>query len=100
MTGASVSQRPTRYFVAEVKCYWCAKVAGTLEGRWPLLHGRLVFRRGTEIEDSVAKRPWFRCTHCGGPLFLDDFDVLRARSDSSEDLEEKPRRGRPRKCPQ
>ena len=100
MTGVAVSQRRSRYFVAEVKCYWCAAVAGTLQGSWPLVAGILVFRRGTECPQPVAKKPWFRCTRCGGPLFLDDFDVLRVRSDSSADLDEKPRRGRPRKRPQ
>ena len=89
----------SRCFVAEVKCYWCAVVAGTLEGGWPLIAGTVTFRRAIECPQAVAKMPWFRCPRCGGPLFLDEFDVLRVRSDSSADLDEKPRRGRPRKRP-
>ena len=90
----------SRYFVAEVKCYWCPTMAGTLEGGWPLLAGTIKFHRGMEYPQTVAKTPWFRCTRCGGPLFLDDFDILRVRSDSSVNLDEKPRRGRPPKRPQ
>lgn len=100
MTGVDLSEPPSRYFVAEVKCYWCAAVAGTLEGSWPVLRGPVIFRRGTEWPQSVAKQPWFRCAHCRGPLFVDDFDVLKVTSESSADLDEKPRRGRPRKRPQ
>jgi hypothetical protein len=42
----------------------------------------------------------FRCTRCGGPLFLDDFNMLKPRTRTPDDLDERPRRGRPRKRPQ
>ena len=90
----------SRYFVAEVKCYWCAAVAGTLEGGWPLIAGTVKFHRAMQCSQSVAQTPWFRCTRCGGPLLVDDFNILRLRSDLSAKLDEKPRRGRPRKRPQ
>jgi len=45
MTDATVSQRRLRHFVTELKCYWCAAVAGALEGSWPLVPGLVTGRR-------------------------------------------------------
>jgi hypothetical protein len=77
--------RGRRYFVAELKCYWCGSVGGTLQGDWPLAPGTLAFHdmvddhRPASAQVCVAR---LRCSRCGGPLFLDDFDMVRMRSDT------------------
>ena len=63
---------------AEVKCYHCGRLSGTwlwlaaagpALGTFELAHGAGRVRTGlTQI----------RCTHCGGPVFLDDVDEVRA----------------------
>jgi len=102
VTNTRVGEPPQRYFVAEVKCYWCGSVAGTLQGDWPLGPETLAFHNlvddhGPALRGRELAR--VRCSRCGGPLFVDDFDVVRARSDK-RDLIDRPRRGRPRKQPQ
>ncbi len=72
-----------RYLVAEARCYWCGTAAGTVEGGWPLIPGTLMFR----------------CGHCGGPLFVDEFDIVILRAEKLEEIEDRPRRGRPPKRP-
>ena len=72
-----------RYLVAEARCYWCGTVAGTLEGGWPLMPGTLMFRRSGQQQGLALARPaspTFRCGHCGGPLFVDDFDIVLCRN--------------------
>ncbi len=91
-----------RYLVAEARCYRCGTVAGTLEGGWPLMPGTLMFRRSGEQQVLAPARPaspTFRCGHCGGPLFVDDFDIVLLRSEKLEEIEDRPRRGRPPKRP-
>ena len=91
-----------RYLVAEARCYWCGTVEGTLEGDWPLMPGTLMFRRCGEhptLAPAKADSPAFRCGHCGGPLFVDEFDIVMVRSVKLEESDERPRRGRPPKRP-
>ena len=100
--SAGVGERRLRYLVAEARCYWCGTVAGTLEGGWPLMPGTLMFRRSGEHQALAPVRPAspaFRCGHCGGPLFVDDFDIMIMRSEKLEEVEDRPRRGRPPKRP-
>ncbi len=100
--SAGVGERRLRYLVAEARCYWCGTVAGTLEGGWPLMPGTLMFRRSGEQDVLAPARPdspAFRCGHCGGPLFVDDFDIVLLRSENLEEVEDRPRRGRPPKRP-
>src|SRR6266567_1731307 len=74
----------------------------TLEGGWPLMPGTLMFRRSGQQQGLALARPaspTFRCGHCGGPLFVDDFDIVLLRSEKLEEIEDRPRRGRPPKRP-
>ena len=87
-----------RYLVAEARCDWCGTAAGTLEGGWPLISGTLMFRRTGDNQVLAPARPDspdFRC----GPLFVDDFDIVLLRSEKLEEVEDRPRRGRPPKRP-
>jgi len=55
MTIENVPHR-SRYFVAELKCYWCGAVAGTLEGSWPTAAAALKFRPRHRLSTIYSKR--------------------------------------------
>jgi hypothetical protein len=64
--------------------------------------GMLVFRRCGEHEALARAKPDspdFRCGHCAGPLFVDEFDIVMVRSEKLEEIDDRPRRGRPPKRP-
>jgi hypothetical protein len=91
------------YFVADLKCYLCGSVTGSIESEHALTtnagHGQPVTLRQPGQNAPVQLLDWtrLRCTRCGGPLFLDDSDVITRRIDEYNWLEERPRRGRPPK---
>jgi hypothetical protein len=98
----SIGDRRFQYLVAEARCYWCGVLAGTLEAGWPIQPGALMFRRNGESQALVPSRPnspAFRCCQRGGPLFVDQFDIVTLRPKSSDEVEDRPRRGRPPKRP-
>ena len=56
----------------------------------------------TQYQDQVQSKQvlnWrrLRCDRCGGPLFLDESDVVTRRYEEYNWLDERPRRGRPPK---
>jgi hypothetical protein len=64
--------------------------------------GMLMFRRCGEHQAPAPARPHspdFRCGQCGGPLLVDEFDIVMVRAEKLEDMEDRPRRGRPPKRP-
>jgi hypothetical protein len=89
-------------FVADLKCYMCGGVCGSIESDQPLVGNaapRPVLLRRPGIDEPVQLAEWrrLRCTRCGGPLFLDEPDVITRRVDEYNWLDERPRRGRPPK---
>ena len=99
--GSSKPQRRT-FFVADLKCYMCGSVAGSIESEQSLTGSRLaspVLLRQAGQNDAVQVVNWrrLRCHRCGGPLFLDETDVITRRYDDYNWLDERPRRGRPPK---
>ena len=97
--------RPQRrtFFVADLKCYMCGSVSGSIESEQTLTGAALLARpvlfRKTAAEQPVQIINWrrLRCDRCGGPLFLDESDIVTRRYDQYNWLEERPRRGRPPK---
>ncbi|HET6315893.1 MAG TPA: hypothetical protein VFG86_05505, partial [Chloroflexota bacterium] len=75
------------YFVADLKCYLCGSVTGSIESEQALTAGaggsQPVALRRTGETTSVQVLDWtrLRCSRCGGPLFLDDTDVITRRTD-------------------
>jgi hypothetical protein len=99
--GINKPQRRT-FFVADLKCYMCGSVAGSIESEQSLGSagvGNPVSLRqaGREEAQPVANWKRLRCDRCGGPLFLDETDVVTRRYEDYNWLDERPRRGRPPK---
>ena len=95
-------QRRT-FYVADLKCYMCGSVAGSLESEHDFNQTTApaspVLLRQTGHDTPVQISNWrrLRCDRCGGPLFLDEIEFITRRYESYNWLEERPRRGRPPK---
>jgi hypothetical protein len=87
------------YTVADVKCYLCGTITGTVESEQQPI-GRLVtFRRPGDNPNVGTVLDWhkLRCSRCDGPIYLDDSHIVTTRVEHYNWLEERPRRGRPPK---
>jgi len=60
-------------------------------------HPVLLRQAGQRQPVQVLGWQRLRCDRCGGPLFLDETDVITRRIDEYNWVEERPRRGRPPK---
>jgi hypothetical protein len=95
-------QRRT-FFVAELKCYMCGSVSGSIESEQSLTGAAAIARpvlfRAAGQDQPLQIINWrrLRCDRCGGPLFLDEQDVITRRYEEYNWLDERPRRGRPPK---
>jgi hypothetical protein len=102
---ANTWMKPKRrtFFVADLKCYMCGSVSGSIESEQSLTganpSGSPVYLRQTGRDQAVQITSWrgLRCDRCGGPLFLDETDVVTRRYEEYNWLDERPRRGRPPK---
>ncbi len=84
--------------VADVKCYMCGSVSGSIESdRQPVPRSVLYRRVGQQNAVPVLDRHQLRCERCRGPVFLDEVEVVTQRIEQYNWLEERPRRGRPPK---
>src|SRR5690242_7855559 len=104
-TSEQANTKPQRrtFFVADLKCYMCGSVAGSIESEQALTgaaqgSGPVLLRQpGRENAVQVPNWRGLRCDRCGGPLFLDETDVVTRRYEDYNWLDERPRRGRPPK---
>jgi hypothetical protein len=91
------------FYVADLKCYMCGSVSGSVESEESLTAAPQVARAVLVRQPGQPKgRPvldWrrLRCDRCGGPLFLDEVEQITRRYEEYNWLEERPRRGRPPK---
>jgi hypothetical protein len=107
MTSAEqpITAKPERrtVYTADLKCYMCGSVAGSIESEQALaglaVPGMPVLLRQTGRDQPIAIANWrrLRCDRCGGPLFLDETEVITRRYENYNWLDERPRRGRPPK---
>ena len=83
---------------ADVKCYLCGTVSGTIESERQPLPRSVRFRRAGD-KDALPVLDWrrLRCDRCSGPTYLDDATVVIRRNETVDWFEERPRRGRPPK---
>ena len=94
-------QRRT-FYVADLKCYMCGSVAGSIESEQDFSRAApaqtmQLRQAGREEPTQIANWRRLRCDRCGGPLFLDETDVITRRYEEYNWLDERPRRGRPPK---
>jgi hypothetical protein len=100
---ANTQGKPQRrtFFVADLKCYMCGSVAGSIESEQSLTAGPgnpvLLRQAGRDAAVQVPNWRRLRCDRCGGPLFLDETDIVTRRYEDYNWLDERPRRGRPPK---
>ncbi len=102
---SEISSKPLRrtFFVADLKCYMCGSVVGSVESEQSLTAAPqtarpvLVRQSGQATQTVVPNWRRMRCDRCGGPLFLDESDVVTRRYEDYNWLDERPRRGRPPK---
>jgi DNA-directed RNA polymerase subunit N (RpoN/RPB10) len=94
---------------ADLRCLMCGRVLGRLVG--PLPASEIARRAATTRPHFAAFRPaadgvpavrlagneHFRCTTCGGALMMDEVETFSTYEDVDEELQERPRRGRPPK---
>jgi hypothetical protein len=102
----TTSIKPARqtFVVADLKCYLCGTVSGSIEHEQTLAPptrgavSPVVLRRPGQPQ-PIYLRDWrrLRCERCSGPLFLDETDVIVRRTENYNWTDERPRRGRPPK---
>ena len=90
--------------VADLKCYLCGAVSGTIESEQPEESqapkaSRSVRYRAAGASESVPLANWrnVHCVRCGGPTYLDEPNIVVRRVEDYNWLDERPRRGRPPK---
>jgi hypothetical protein len=103
------SGKPIRQtvLVADLKCYLCGAISGTIESEQPEApHAQAAKPTGSNVRyrlpgaaESMPMTNWrtIRCVRCGGPTYLDEPNIIVRRVEEYNWLEERPRRGRPPK---
>jgi hypothetical protein len=95
---------------ADLRCIMCGRVIGRLVGPLPAgdpekrtLAGRLphfsAFRPADTAVPAVrlVGGEQFRCTTCGGGVIMDELETFSTYAEIDDEIEERPRRGRPPK---
>ena len=94
---------------ADLRCLMCGRVVGRLVGplaaRDPtkrLVAGRQQFSAFCPADESVpavrlSGSEHFHCTACGGAVIMDELETFSTYADIDDELEDRPRRGRPPK---
>jgi DNA-directed RNA polymerase subunit N (RpoN/RPB10) len=95
---------------SDLRCLMCGRVIGRLVGPLPAgdpakrsLAGRLpqfaAFRPADARVPAVRLLggEQFRCTTCGGAVIMDELETFSTYAEIDEELDERPRRGRPPK---
>jgi hypothetical protein len=98
MTTTTTKPDVRTFLVADVKCYMCGAISGTIESeRQPLPRSVQFQKTGEKQAFPVLDWHRLRCIRCNGPIYLDDTRVVTRRFENYNWLEERPRRGRPPK---
>jgi hypothetical protein len=95
----STDKPVTRTFiVADVKCYLCGAVSGSVESERQPIPRSVMFKKN-QAATAMPILDWhqLRCERCEGPVFLDDAEVVTRRFETYNWMEDRPRRGRPPK---
>jgi len=94
---------------ADLRCLLCGRVQGRLVGPLPASNVGGSFAGGrprfASFRPADASSPavrlyggeQFRCRTCGGGLLMDELETFSTYADIDDELEQRPRRGRPPK---
>ena len=82
-------------YVAELQCFLCGVVAGTIESDRKPLPPNGVFRPVGAQPRLVPDWRQLRCQRCGGALYAEGIETVVRRDPEDELRREEPRRGRP-----
>jgi len=86
-----------RFIEADVKCYHCGAIIGTLRREDGVSGATPVLRdRDGSTRLSISNLALVRCTKCGGPVFADELETVYEYPVGAW-AADRPRRGRPRK---
>jgi hypothetical protein len=86
------------FMLADLKCYLCGAGAGSIERERDVKQTRMaITRAGTVGTIAASDTSRLRCPRCGGPVYVDEVDIIDRRSEPVEWEDEGPRRGRPPK---
>jgi hypothetical protein len=100
MDGENTHTKPVvrTYLVADVKCYLCGAISGSIESEQRPFPRSVLLRKVGE-QQALPVLDWrrLRCVRCQGPTYLDEADVVTRRFEEHNWLDERPRRGRPPK---
>ena len=89
--------RVVRFVEADVKCYYCGKLAGMLSQEDGPPRGSPVFLSSEGGPAArVANLAALRCRYCQGPLYCEEPETVSRYVRGAQPLE-RPRRGRPPK---
>jgi hypothetical protein len=99
MTDAGSESVGRTAYLAELQCFLCGSLAGSIEiDRKPLPPYGIWHPAGGEAPQPVADWRQLRCGRCGGALFAESIEaILKPDPDDDELQREMPRRGRPPK---
>ena len=85
----------TRFYEAEAKCIHCARRGGIVRSSRPALTaGTLFIPAGDGQPTRLRSLADVRCPRCGGPLYIEEFEVRHVFKPADVPIDQ-PRRGRP-----
>lgn len=88
---------------ADLRCLMCGRVLGRLVGPVPSAPAsKPRFAAFRPADAATPTQPLvggenFRCQTCGGGVIMDEVETFSTYEDIDDDLEQRPRRGRPPK---
>lgn len=86
------------FLLADLKCYMCGALAGSIESERGSAQPTVAIQRGGTVGMMGAwETSRLRCPRCGGSVYVDQVEIVDRRVEPIEWEDDGPRRGRPPK---